>query len=187
MLYLGIDVGKRWHEAALLDAAGATLWRQRVPASREGFAALGARLAGCEAANLTVALEATGVHWLALHAWLTERGAGRVVVLNPLQTRAFRNANLRGSRTDRIDAVALATLVRWMGGALSGHVRPEERQAAARDVSRLRVELVELRARRLVKLGALLDRVFPEFRAAFGRLGCASALAVLGRWATPAA
>jgi transposase len=187
MLYLGIDVGKRAHEAALLDDTGATLWRHRLSAGRAGFAALDTYLTGLDAAAVTVALEATGVYWLALHTWLTERGVARVVVLNPLQTRAFRNANLRGSKTDRIDAVALATLLRWMGASLSGHVRPEERQAAARDVSRLRVELVELRARQLVKLGALLDRTFPEFRAAFGKLGSASALAVLTRWATPAA
>ena len=163
------------------------MWRHRLSAGRAGFAALGEHLAGVEPAALTVALEATGVYWLALHTWLAERGAARGVVLNPLQTRAFRNASLRGSKTDRIDAVALAQLTRWAGAALSGHVRPEERQAAARDVSRLRVELVELRARQLVKLGALLDRAFPEFRAAFGKLGSASALAVLARWATPAA
>ncbi|GJG88110.1 hypothetical protein tb265_32910 [Gemmatimonadetes bacterium T265] len=187
MLYLGIDVGKRHHEAALLDDAGALVWRQRLGAGRDGFAVSGERLTAADPAQLTVALEATGVYWLALHAWLTERGAARVVVLNPLQTRAFRTANLRGSKTDRIDAVALARLVRWMGASLSGHVRPEERRAAARDVARLRTELVELRARQLVKLGALLDRTFPEFRPAFGKLGSTSALAVLARWATPAA
>ena len=47
--------------------------------------------------------------------------------------------------------------------------------------------MVELRARQLVKLSGVLDRLFPEFRAAFGKLGCSSALAVLTRWATPAA
>lgn len=187
MLYLGIDIGKRHHEAALLDDAGATLWRRRVPASRAGFAALGELLAGVDAAGLTVALEATGAYWLTLHAWLVERGAGRVVVLNPLQTRAFRNATIRGSKTDRIDAVALATLVRWMGVGASGHVLPEERQAAARELSRLRTEIVELRARQLVKLGSVLDRLFPELPGAFGKLGSASALAVLARWAAPAA
>ena len=187
MYYLGLDVGKRAHEAALLDDAGAVVWRQRLTAGRDGLAALQERLAGVDAAALTVALEATGVYWLALHAWLTERGAARVVVLNPLQPKAFRNANLRGSKTDRIDAVALARLVRWEGATLNGHVRPDDRQAAARDVGRLRVEMVELRARQLVKLGALLDRTFPEFRAAFAKLGGASALAVLARWATPAA
>jgi transposase len=187
MLYLGIDIGKRWHEAALLDDAGATVWRHRLHAGRAGLATLNALLADVDVGALTVALEATGVYWLALHAWLTERGAGRVLVLNPLQTRAFRNANLRGSKTDRVDAVALATLVRWSGATLSGHVRPDDRQAAARDVSRLRVEMIELRARQLVKLGAVLDRSFPEFRGAFAKLGGAGALAVLARWPTPAA
>jgi transposase len=184
--YLGIDIGKRAHEAALLDEAGAVVWRHRIAATRAGFAALEARLAGVDRAALTVALEATGAYWVALHAWLTERGVARVVVLNPLQTRAFRNANLRGSKTDRIDAVALASLVRWMGAALSGHAVPDDRRAAARDVSRLQTEMVELRTRQLVKLGSVLDRLFPEFREAFGKLGSASALAVLARWPTPA-
>ncbi len=187
MLSLGIDLGKRAHEAALLDDAGATVWRHQITASRAGFAALEARLAAVDRAALTVALEATGVYWLTLHAWLTEHGVTRVVVLNPLQTRAFRNANLRGSKTDRIDAVAIALLVRFMGAALSHHVPPDDRQAAARDVSRLRTEMIELRARPLVRLGAVLDRTFPEFRTAFPKVGSTSALAVLARWATPAA
>lgn len=187
MLYLGIDIGKRHHEAALLDDAGVVLWRQRIAVSQSGFAVLGQRLASTDVAELTVALEATGAYWLTLHAWLTERGVARVVVLNPLQTRAFRNATIRGSKTDRIDAVALATLVRWLGTTATGHVLPEGRQAAAREVSRLRTEMVELRARQLVKLGSVLDRLFPEFANAFGKLGSASALAVLARWATPTA
>lgn len=152
-------------------------------------------MAGADLAARTVALEATGVYWLALHAWCVARGVARVLVRNPLQTRAFRHATLRGSTTDRIAAVAIAQLVRWMGAPLSSHVLPDDRHAAAmggrrpaaRDVSRLRVEMVELRARQLVKRGAVLDRSFPEFRPAFGKLGSASALAVLTRWATPAA
>ena len=44
--------------------------------------------------------------------------------------------------------------------------------------------MVELRARQLVKLGAVLDRLFPELRAAFGKLGSASALAILSWWPT---
>ena len=101
MQYLGIDIGKRWHEAALLDDAGRMGWRQRAVASRTGFDALGQQLTRIDVATLTVALEATGVYWLALHAWRTERGVTRVVVLNPRQTRACRNATLRGSKTDR--------------------------------------------------------------------------------------
>lgn len=168
------------------------VWRHRITASRAGFAALEQDLADVDTDALTVALEATGVYWLTLHAWRTEHGVTRVVVLNPLQTRAFRNANLRGSKTDRIDAVALAQLgdaagIRFMGAALSHHVPPDDRHAAARDVSRLRTAMSELRARQLVRLGAVLDRTFPEFRTAFPKVGSTSALAVLARWATPAA
>ena len=79
------------------------------------MAAFEEHLAGVDVATLTVAPETTRVSWLTLHAWLTERGAARVVVLDPLRSRAFRTADLRGSKTDGSDAVALATLVRWMG------------------------------------------------------------------------
>jgi transposase len=184
--YLGLDVGKRWHEAALLDEAEHLVWRHRVRPTRAGLEEFGRRLAGVEAAQVVVGLEATGPYWLTLHAWLADWGPGRLVVLNPLQTRAFRNANLRGAKTDRIDAVAIARLLRWAGEALSAHAVPPDRQQAARELSRLHVELTELRARQLVRLRSLLDRAFPELSAHVAGLGGKGALALLARWPTPA-
>src|SRR4051812_1702616 len=101
--YLGIDVSKRWHDAALLDANDTVRWRLKVPASRAGLRLLEERLAGLTPAEVVVGLEATGVYWITLHAWLVHWGA-RVLVLNPLQTRAFRNASLRGGKSDELDA-----------------------------------------------------------------------------------
>lgn len=190
MVYLGIDVGKQRHDAALLDEANVVVWRLRFAATRAGFAELAAQLGDLPPGGVAVGLEATGGYWLTVHAWLARWQAGTtgtITVLNPLQTRAFRNANLRGSKTDRIDAVAIARLLRWAGATLSAHTRPDERQAAAREVSRVRTEMIELRARQLVQLHSLLDRTFPEFAGAFADLGSPSALAVLGRWPTPAA
>jgi len=135
---------------------------------------------------LQIGLEATGIYWLTLHAWLRQWGAPTIRVLNPLQTRAFRTANLRGAKTDRIDAVAVARLLHWGGKRLASHAMPEDRQAAARESSRLRTEMVELRARQLTKLHTVLDPRFPEFAAVFSDLGSPSALAVLARWSTPA-
>ncbi len=63
----------------------------------------------------------------------------------------------------------------------------EDRQAAAREISRLRTEMVELRARQLTKLHTVLDPLFPEFAAVCSDLGSPSALAVPARWPTPAA
>lgn len=185
MLYLGIDVSKRWHDAALLDADDVIQWKLKFSARREGLNTLAARLAGLTPAEVTVGLEATGVYWITLHAWLVQWGA-RVLVLNPLQSRAFRNASLRGGKSDELDAVSLARLVRWSEKTLSTHVAADDQQAAAREISRLRTEMMQLRAKQLVKLDTILERVFPEFRQAFPSLSTRSARAVLAQWPTPA-
>jgi transposase len=187
MYYLGIDVGKVAHEAALLDEAEQVVWRLRFASTKAGLQALADHLAALPAAEVVVGLEATSMFWLTLHAWLQRQGLAAVFVLNPLQTKAFRNANLRGSKTDKIDAVAIARLLRWSRATLSAHTVPAERLTAARELHRLRVEMIQLRSRQLVRLGAVLERVFPEFAACFASLGSASALAVLQRWPTPAA
>lgn len=99
-------------------------------------------------------------------------------MLNPLQTRGFRNANPRGVKSHRVDAVGIARLLRWESTRLATHTVPDDRQAAAREIARLR-EMIELRARQLTTLGTVLEPLFPEFAAAFSDLGSPSALAVL--------
>src|SRR5687768_5208488 len=42
MMCLGSDIGKRWHEAALLDADGTVVWQQRFAPTRAGLADLAA-------------------------------------------------------------------------------------------------------------------------------------------------
>ena len=160
-------------------------WRLKLPATRAGLELLQQRLGGLSPTDVVVGLEATGVYWITLHAWLIRWGA-RVLVLNPLQTRAFRNASLRGGKSDRLDAISLARLVRWSERTLSTHVAADEQQAAAREISRLRTEMMQLRAKQLVKLDTVLERVLPEFRTVFPALATKSARAVLARWPTPA-
>jgi transposase len=187
MHYLGIDVGKAAHEAALLDEAEQVVWRLRFASTKAGLQALAERLAGLRAEEVVVGFEATSMFWLTLHAWPQRHGCAALFVLNPLQTKAFRNANLRGSKTDKVDAVAIARLLRWARATPSAHAVPAERLTAARELHRLRVEMTQLRGRQLARLGAVLERVFPEFAAHFAALGSLSALAVLERWPTPAA
>ena len=187
MMYLGLDIGKRWHEAALVNADGDVVRQLRFAPTRTGLTALAEWLGDLAPAAVQIGLEATGVYWLTVHAWLQQWGAPVIRVLNPLQTRAFRNANLRGVKSDRVDAVSIARLLRWEGTRLASHTVPDDRQAAAREISRLRTEMIELRARQLTKLGTVLEPLFPEFPAAFSDLGSPSALAVLTRWPTPAA
>ena len=114
MRYLGFDIGKRWHDAALLDEQGDVVRQLRFAPTRAGLAQLATWLGDADPAAVQIGLEATGIYWLTLHAWLRQWGApaAAVRVLNPLQTRAFRNANLRGVMTDRVDAGVIARLLR---------------------------------------------------------------------------
>jgi transposase len=190
MMYLGFDIGKRHHDAALLDADGTVVRQLRFPATRAGLTQLAAWLEGVAPDAAQIGLEATGIYWLTLHAWLQQWGTAQgcppmIRVLNPLQTRAFRNANMRGTKSDRADCVAIARLLRWEGNRLATHAVPDDRRAAAREISRLRAEMTQLRSSQLTKLGTVLDALFPEFAACFASLGSPSALAVLARWATP--
>lgn len=117
MLYLGIDVGKSQHSAALIDAVGKTV--ATLPSlenAAAGFQELLSFISGHvpTGENLQIGVEATGPYWIPLARWLKERGF-EVVILNPLKVASLRNYGVRGSKTDRIDAVLVAQALRWEG------------------------------------------------------------------------
>ncbi len=110
MYYLGIDVGRHSHTAALINERG-TLVRKpfRFDSVASGFATLQEMLTEAVGPgdSLSVALEASGHYWLNLYEHLHAAGYD-VRVLNPLQVSAFRNQGIRGTKTDRVDAFLIA-------------------------------------------------------------------------------
>jgi transposase len=105
MTFAGLDLHKKEVEAVLLDADGRILHRSRFAATRaalETFA--GAHLSPD---STTVAVEATTNTWPV--AAILQPLVHKVVVSNPLRTRAIACAKIK---TDKVDALALAQLVR---------------------------------------------------------------------------
>jgi transposase len=101
MRHVGLDVGRGFAHVAVVEGTGMArnLGRIRMGAELEAFAAgLGPEDA--------VAIEASGNTWAL--AELLGRYAGRVVVSNPLRTRAIADAK---RKTDDIDAATLAELL----------------------------------------------------------------------------
>ncbi len=72
--------------------------------------------------DLVIGMEATGHYWLAIHAYLTERGYS-VHVINPIQSDAFRRMSIRQTKTDAIDALLIAQIMRF--GQYSTTALPE--------------------------------------------------------------
>ena len=111
---VGIDVALRSHRVAVLGADGEAIGKSfTIESTARGFAALVETLheRGAGAARSVVGLEATGHLWENLEAHLTRAGY-RVVVLNPVQTRRYRDVLRRKAKTDDIDAYVIAGLLR---------------------------------------------------------------------------
>ncbi len=115
MFFAGIDIAKRNHEAS-------GHWDGR-PVSKAESLSFANSQAGCEklcqlferlripVQDLVIGMEATGHYWLAIHAYLTERGYS-VHVINPIQSDA-RRMSIRQTKTDAIDALLIAQIMRF--------------------------------------------------------------------------
>lgn len=100
-LTAGIDTGKD----ALDVAVHATEIRFKVDNTEAGWQRLAAELA--DAGVGRIGIEATGGYERGVARHLQGAGFG-VVVLQPLQVRAFAKLHLRRAKSDRIDAVLIA-------------------------------------------------------------------------------
>lgn len=110
-LYVGIEIAADTFTAAWLLAGGTP----RAPLTRDqdaaGYAVLQDRLRRTDVSPLDtlVVPEATGSYWVALAVALHEAGYA-VSVINPLQAHHFAKAQVRRTKTDKLDAQDLAQL-----------------------------------------------------------------------------
>jgi len=184
MWTLGIDVAKRRHHATLLDEDGKVVFRNRAFAhSREGVGGLLERLAetGQSPKGIRIGMEATGHYWMVLFQELTKAGYA-VVVINPIVTAARRNVTIRGSKTDSVDSVLIAKVLREESPKVSAI--PEQDVAALRNLTRLRFECAQAATAEKQRLVALLDLVFPEYAEHFSDLFGATSREVLASFPT---
>ena len=102
--YVGLDVHKRVVQAVILDAAGAVVHRERFALNGRTLETFGTTVLR---PGDQVALEATTNCWAV--ADILRPHVARVVVSNPLATKAIAQAKVK---TDKVDALVLAQLLR---------------------------------------------------------------------------
>jgi transposase len=181
MLYVGIDIAKRSHEATVLDQSGKQLAASLKFANTvEGVQALLERVKGYDQ-PISFALEATGHYWLALYERLTASGHS-VAVFNPLQTDAYRKSFLRKAKTDKRDSWVIADLLRIGRGQAT--VIPDKQVLQLRELARFRFSLIDQIADLKRKALSILDRVFPEYERLFSDVFLKSSRAILAQAAT---
>lgn len=186
--FVGIDVGKQTHYAAVVDGDGTPCLPKALAFANtcDGYAQLYAAVAEATAqappSAVTVGCEATGPSWLNLSEALGGRGY-RVLVLNPLYVKARRGTTLRGTKTDTVDAQLIADIIRREAVPTS-HI-PDAAVQGLRELTRLRADLVAQIGDMKRRIITVLDRTFPEFARCFGDVCSLTARAILEEWTLP--
>jgi len=170
-VYVGIDVAKRQHRVAIMDANGDVLQRPfSVENNHDGIQQLFNQIEPlANPDQVEIGLEATGHYWLALFEQLTQ-ATYTVHVLNPLQVHAYQRSGIRKRKNDRLDATWIADFIRIGGSRFTTDPTAMPIYMQLRQLSRFRFSLVEQVGDAKRRILALLDRVFPEYETLFSSI-----------------
>lgn len=167
LLYLGIDIGKRNHEAGLIDEKGNPIGKTlRFANSKAGSEKLLSFFNQHDLIpdNTLIGLEATGHYWLSVFSFLHKLGF-KTTVFNPLQSDALRHFYIRKTKNDTKDAYLIAQVIRIDSPDETPFM--EEDLLRLRHLERLRYSFVDQSSDLKRKVISLLDQVFPEYEQVF--------------------
>jgi len=188
VLIIGIDVGKRNHEAAIMDEKGTVKGGKsfRFPNSHEGIASLLDHIEKYNPNNeeIVFGLEATGHYWLSLYDHISQEGF-KLHVINPIQTDSLRNFNIRATKTDSVDSQLIANAVRM--GNLSETRLAEDELLELKELGRLRLSHSSMIGDIKKRVISTLDRVFPEYETLFSDVFGTTSMQLLSEYPTPEA
>ncbi|MCX7661396.1 MAG: IS110 family transposase [Candidatus Omnitrophica bacterium] len=182
MYYLGIDIGKKFHEACLVNQKGEIIIAPfRFSNTRLGFNLLREKISAFPVKDCLIGMEATGHYWLNLYSELKKDYLMKVI--NPLQSDSLRNLYLRKVKTDKKDCLIITDLLRIGNLEETGVLDPRIRQL--RQLSRFRYELISQVKAQKQRIVGILDITFPEYQGFFCSPFTKFSRKLLKKWSTP--
>ena len=164
MNYLAIDLASKSHRIRITDEKGGNLCATfSIENNQDGFNELILRLdkLSIQPANILSGLEATNNFWENIYEFLTAKGF-KVVLLNPYFVNKFREALRMKAKTDDIDTLVIASLLRT--GEYGSCLIPDETAQTLRELVKLRFEFLKDQKNYKRQAFSLISLVFPEFR-----------------------
>jgi transposase len=150
-VYVGIDVHKKYCQAALMSDNGRILQELRFDNTTEGTTSL-VDLAKSVDPQIKAVLEPSANFWIRVYDKLEDEGV-EVKLSNPLRTKAIAEARIK---TDRIDAKTLAFLLR--GDLVAESYVPTRKNRERRALIRHRASLMRIRVELKNRIHALMDK-----------------------------
>ena len=188
LLFVGDDWAEAHHDVELMDAAGRTLAKARLPEGVAGMARLHMMIAeqlgeDIDEAEVAVGIETDRGPWVAA---LIAAGY-TVYAINPLQVARYRERHsVSGAKSDTADAHTLADMVRTDSHQLRPVAGDTAAAQAVKVVTRAHKTLIWERTRHTQRLRHALRDYFPAALEAFEDLDAADALELLARAPDPA-
>ena len=164
MICVGIDVAKDKHDCFILSSEGEVLADVfTIPNNAEGFDSLLQTIHRCTrpADKIKVGLEATGHYSYNILGFLLNKGLPTYVI-NPLHTNLYRKSlTLRKTKTDRIDARTIATML-MSDLDLKSYTDTSYHNEELKSLTRYRFDKVHERAKLKQSVSRLVTILFPE-------------------------
>jgi Transposase/Transposase IS116/IS110/IS902 family len=188
LLLVGDDWAEDHHDVELMDQAGRTLARARLPEGAAGMARLHAMIGeqlgeDAETAEVRVGIETDRGLWVTALA-----AAGYTVFgVNPLQVSRYRERHgVSGAKSDAADAHTMADMVRTDAHQLRAVAADSPAAQAVKVVARAHKTLIWERTRQVQRLRYQLRDYFPAALEAYPDLDAPDALELLARAPDPA-
>lgn len=184
MVCVGIDVAKDKHDCFILNSEGEVLADVfTISNNMEGFNCLLQRIQICTTTQdkIKVGLEATGHYSYNILRFLLDNGLP-TYVLNPLHTNLYRKSlSLRKTKTDRVDARAIAAMLRSDMG-LKPYTDTAYHNEDLKSLTRYRFDKVRGRTKLKQSIARLVCILFPELEKLVPTLHMASVYALLAEF-----
>ena len=181
IITVGIDVAKEKHDCFILSSEGEVLADVfTIQNNAEGFNQLLEVIQSCASPidKMKVGLEATGHYSYNILGFLLEKGLPTFVI-NPLHTNLYRKSlSLRKTKTDRVDARTIATMLMSDVG-LKSYTDTSYHNEELKSLTRYRFDKVKERAKLKSSITRLVCILFPELEKLVPTLHIASVYALL--------
>lgn len=167
MISVGVDVSKGKSTICVLKPYGEIVCRpfeiKHAEKDLESLDSLLKKLDG----EIRIIMEATGIYHLPILTFLEEKGYF-VSVINPFAMKKYaKDNNIRGAKTDKLDAITIANygIDKWF--KLQKHEGDEETYAELKLLGRRYRYYMELHVKALQELTHILDYVMPGIKKIF--------------------
>ena len=184
MICIGIDVAKDKHDCFILNSEGEVLADVfTIQNNRDGFESLLQRIHSCsqKSEKIIVGLEATGHYSYNILGFLLDHGLPTCVI-NPLHTNLYRKSlSLRKTKTDRIDARTIATML-MSDVDLKSYTDTAYHNEELKSLTRYRFNKVQERAKLKQSVARLVNILFPELEKLVPSLHMASVYTLLSEF-----